>query len=152
MKDLKIVCGSVATPLKTAAEWNESLGRLQATLATQHEELELAHRHEAELEEELERLRNDPWASRVTYDNVVEQIAACEDPRERDDARRLIEPMLKRDTVRRFRADIRRKVAEQHGTKPAAPISIVTLNNPRFDGPMNEITGNDNVSIGGYGE
>lgn len=68
----------------------------------------------AALEIENEKL-NDGWTNRVTYDNVVEQIAACEDPSERDEARKLFEPMLKRDMARKFREDIRRKVQEMHG-------------------------------------
>lgn len=55
---------------------------------------------------------NDGWSDRVTYDNMVEQIAACEDASERDDARKLVEPMLKKDMMRKFREDIRRKVQE----------------------------------------
>ena len=41
----------------------------------------------------------------------------CARIRARDDARKLIEPMLKRDTARRFREDIRRKVMETQGDK-----------------------------------
>ena len=69
------------------------------------------------LEAENSNLRtrlDDGWTGRVTYDAMVEQIAACEDARERDDARKLIEPMLKRDMARRFREDIRLKVQQQH--------------------------------------
>lgn len=58
---------------------------------------------------------NDGWSDRVTYDNMVEQIAACEDASERDDARKLVEPMLKKDMMRKFREDIRRKVQELNG-------------------------------------
>lgn len=147
MKELKIVSGSVAPPPKTATEFNECLGLLRASYESLLDELEELRRCEADLREEVERLNNDPWASRVTYDNVVEQIAACEDPHDRDDARRIFEPMLKRDMVRRFRADIRRKAMEMHEPK-APPVSFITLNNARFDGPMNEITDNDNVNIG----
>ena len=60
---------------------------------------------------------NNGWTDRVTYENVVEQIAACEDASERDDARKLIEPMLKREMARRFREDIRNKVMETQGEK-----------------------------------
>ncbi|MCR5140344.1 MAG: hypothetical protein K6B45_09310 [Bacteroidaceae bacterium] len=149
MSDLKIVCGSVATPLMTATEFNDCLGVLMASYERLLAELAESRQSEANLREEAERLRNDPWASRVTYDNVVEQIAACEDPHDRDDARRIFEPMLKRDMVRRFRADIRRKAMEMHEPK-APPVSIITLNNAHFDGPMNEITDNDNVNIGNH--
>ena len=72
----------------------------------------------------------DGWTERVTFDSMVEQIAACEDPRERDEARKLIEPMLKRDTARRFRDAIKRKVQETQGEK------AVTFNNY---GTFNEV-------------
>ena len=65
-----------------------------------------------ELEREVEMLRNDPWTNRVTYDNVVEQIASYEDPSQRDEARKLIEPLLKREQVRQLRKDVKRKVKE----------------------------------------
>jgi hypothetical protein len=58
---------------------------------------------------------NDGWTDRVTYENMVEKIAANEDASERDYARNLIEPMLKRDMVRRFREDIKAKVKELNG-------------------------------------
>ena len=109
-----------------------------------------AEAQEAELTSMKARL-GDGWTDRVTYDNMVEQIAACEDPRERDDARKLIETMLKRDKARKFREDIRCKVLENQGAKGLTVNNYVTLNNARFDGPMNEITGNDNVHLGGYG-
>jgi len=55
---------------------------------------------------------NDEWSNRVTYDSVVEQIAACEDAKERDEARKLIEPLLKKSQVTQFRRDIKRRVKE----------------------------------------
>ncbi|MBQ2186037.1 MAG: hypothetical protein II402_04875, partial [Bacteroidaceae bacterium] len=58
---------------------------------------------------------NDGWTGRVTYESMVEQIAACEDASERDEARKLIEPMLKRETARKFREDIKQKVKELNG-------------------------------------
>lgn len=67
----------------------------------------------AQLEDALEQAKKgDEWSSRVTYENVVEQIAACEDTKERDEARKLIEPLLKRPMVTRFRRDIKRRVKE----------------------------------------
>lgn len=67
----------------------------------------------AKLEGALEeQKKNDDWSSRVTYDGVVEQIAACEDAKERDEARKLIEPLLKRAQVTLFRRDIKRRVKE----------------------------------------
>lgn len=53
--------------------------------------------------------KKDEWSSRVTYDAVVDQIAACEDAKERDEARKLIEPLLKKDMATKFRRDIRNK-------------------------------------------
>lgn len=56
--------------------------------------------------------KSDEWSNRVTYENVVEQIAACEDAKERDEARKLIEPLLKRGQATQFRKDIKRRVKE----------------------------------------
>ena len=56
--------------------------------------------------------KGDEWASRVTYEGVVEQIAACEDAKERDEARKLIEPLLKRNQAAQFRKDIKKRVKE----------------------------------------
>ncbi len=108
---------------------------------------------EAENESLKERL-NDGWTGRVTYENMVEQIAACEDASERDDARKLVEPMLKRDMARKFREDIRRKVLEAQGDKEKPTYGHVTMNHPQFDGPMYEIKGNGKVNMGegSYGE
>ena len=67
----------------------------------------------AKLEEALEQQKKDnEWSSRVTYEGVVEQIAACEDAKERDEARKLIEPLLKRSQVTQFRRDIKKRVKE----------------------------------------
>lgn len=65
------------------------------------------------MEKEIEQLKKgDEWSSRVTYEGVVEQIAACEDAKERDEARKLIEPLLKREMAAKFRRDIRRRAKE----------------------------------------
>lgn len=56
--------------------------------------------------------KGDEWSSRVTYENMVDQIAACEDPKERDEACKLIEPLLKRGQVNQLRKDIKRRVKE----------------------------------------
>ena len=67
----------------------------------------------AKLEEALEQQKKDnEWSSRVTYEGVVEQIAACEDAKERDEARKLIEPLLKRNQAAQFRKDIKKRVKE----------------------------------------
>ena len=68
---------------------------------------------EAENEAQKAQL-NDGWTNRVTYENVVEKIASYEDVAARDRARNMIEPMLKRDMVRKFREDVKRKVQEQN--------------------------------------
>lgn len=66
----------------------------------------------AELRTGIDQLRNDPWSSRVTYDNVVDQIASNEDAAQRDFARKLIEPLLKRSQVTQLRKDIKKRVKE----------------------------------------
>ncbi len=65
------------------------------------------------MEETLEqRKKEDEWSSRVTYEGVVEQITACEDAKERAEARKLIEPLLKQAQVKQFRRDIKKRVKE----------------------------------------
>ena len=80
--------------------------QLRQRVAQQDEKIE-------NLEEALEQQKkSDEWASRVTYEGLVEQIAACEDTKERDEARKLIEPLLKLNQVRQFRRDIKKRVKE----------------------------------------
>ena len=70
---------------------------------------------------ELRAKLNDGWYDRVTFENVVEQIAACEDAKERDEARKIFEPMLKKEMARKLRAEIKRKVKELNdgdGSRP----------------------------------
>ncbi len=55
---------------------------------------------------------NNEWSNRVTYDNVVDQIASLEDTSKRDDARRMFESLLKKSQVTQFRRDIKRRVKE----------------------------------------
>ena len=55
---------------------------------------------------------NDEWSNRVTYDNVVDQIASLEDTSKRDDARRMFEPLLKKSQVTQLRRDIKKRVKE----------------------------------------
>ena len=67
----------------------------------------------AALTETLEQWKNnDEWSNRVTYDNVVDQIASLEDASKRDDARRMFEPLLKKGQANQFRKDIKRRVKE----------------------------------------
>ena len=87
--------------------------RLQEYVAKLEKEKSQLEADKAQLEDALEQAKKgDEWSSRVTYENVVEQIAACEDTKERDEARKLIEPLLKRPMVTRFRRDIKRRVKE----------------------------------------
>lgn len=79
---------------------------LRQQVATQNERI-------AKLEEALDQQKkDDEWSSRVTYEAVVEQIAACEDAKERDEARKLIEPLLKHAQAKQFRKDIKKRVKE----------------------------------------
>jgi hypothetical protein len=67
----------------------------------------------AALTETLEQWKhNDEWSNRVTYDNVVDQIASLEDASKRDDARRMFEALLKKGQVTQFRRDIKKRVKE----------------------------------------
>ena len=67
----------------------------------------------AALTETLEQWKhNDEWSNRVTYDNVVDQIASLEDASKRDDARRMFEALLKKSQVAQFRRDIKKRVKE----------------------------------------
>lgn len=98
------------------AEWLNRFSTIQAML----DEIEQLRQRVAALESENEALtetmeqwkKGNEWSSRVTYENMVEQIAACEDPKERDEARKLIEPLLKKGQVTQFRRDIKRRAKE----------------------------------------
>ena len=98
-------------------EWaemaHEMVVKLEELEATKLE-LATAQAEIKALKAELDAMKkaDDEWGSRVTYDNMVEQIAACEDTKERDEARKLIEPLLKRSTVTKFRRDIRNRAKE----------------------------------------
>ena len=107
-----------------AMENCDKVMELQHALAEKEEEMkhqrEEMNKKERDWEKEKQEItanmeamnKMDEWSSRVTYDNVVEQIAACEDAKERDEARKLIEPLLKRDMARKFRKDIKEKAKE----------------------------------------
>ena len=103
---------------------------------------ELQHRvavQEAENEAYKAQL-NDGWTNRVTYENMVEKIAGYEDVAARDDARNLIEPMLKRDMARKFREDIKQKVLELNGEEGAKVVNV--------SGNYNDIHDNGEVKYG----
>jgi len=95
--------------------------------------------------EELKARMNDGWTDRVTYDNMVEQIASYEDPAQRDEARKLIEPMLKKNMVRKLRADIKRKVNESNEGN-GANITIQQAE-VKVSGNWNDVHDNQNVKL-----
>ncbi len=93
----------------------------------------------------LKALFNNGWTNRVTFDNMVEQIASNEYPAQRDEFRMLVEPMLKKDMVIKFREAIKQKAYELHGGSN----TTINAQTVEVNGPMYEITGNENVNIGG---
>jgi len=98
------------------AQWANYLNGIQLVL----EENKQLRQQVAMLENKIEALtdtidqskKNDEWSNRVTYDNVVDQIASLEDASKRDDARRMFEAMLKKSQVAQFRKDIKHRVKE----------------------------------------
>ena len=109
------------------AQWANYFSGVQQVVADNEQLRQRVAKLESEnaaLAETIEQWkRNDEWASRVTYEGVVEQIAACEDAKERDEARKLIEPLLKRSQVTLFRRDIKKRVKElnEEGMNDAEP-------------------------------
>lgn len=93
-------------------ELKESLRQKEQQLDRLTEEMRLKDLETASLKQRLEALQNDPWRSRITYENVVELIASNEDTAQRDISRRLFEMLLKRDQVLQLRRDVKRKVKE----------------------------------------
>ena len=98
------------------AQWANYLNGIQLVL----EENKQLRQQVAMLENKIEALtdtidqskKKDEWSNRVTYDNVVDQIASLEDASKRDDARRMFEAMLKKSQVAQFRKDIKHRVKE----------------------------------------
>ena len=92
---------------------------------------ELADKN-AKLADAVEQLKKgDEWSNRVTYENVVDQIASNEDAAQRDFARKLIEPLLKRGQVNQLRKDIKRRVKELNEDSSASIVieqADVTVN------------------------
>ena len=98
------------------AQWANYFNGIQQVL-DENEQLQqrvtALEKENADLRDTLEQSKNkEEWASRVTYDNVVDQIASLEDTSKRDDARRMIEAMLKRSQVTQLRRDIKKRVRE----------------------------------------
>ena len=106
-------------PLNFARQVLQSFQNLMVNYDDMAARLEQSEARNRELEQENERLlgeqqKNGSWASRVTYENVVELIASYEDAFQRDEARKLIEPLLKKEQVRQLRRDIKKRVKEQN--------------------------------------
>ena len=114
-------------PLKVARIFSQSFQSLIVNYDEMAARLEQSELRIKALEQENERLqseqmRHDLWSSRVTYENVVELIASYEDASQRDEARKLIEPLLKKEQVRQLRRDIRLKVKELEEAEEAAQL------------------------------
>jgi regulator of replication initiation timing len=110
MKDFAAQLMNLINGYHQALAENEQLRQQAAKLRQRVAKLESENAAFAETIEQWK--KDDEWASRVTYEGVVEQIAACEDAKERDEARKLIEPLLKRSQVTQFRRDIKKRVKE----------------------------------------
>ena len=103
MKDLTAQWANYFNGIQQVLDENERLQQRVAALESEN----------AALTDTLEQWKNnDEWSNRVTYDNVVDQIASLEDTSKRDDARRMIEALLKKSQVAQFRRDVKRRVKE----------------------------------------
>ena len=103
MKDLTAQWAGYFNGIQQVLEENKRLQQRVAALENEN----------AALTETLEQWKNnDEWSNRVTYDNVVDQIASLEDASKRDDARRMFEPLLKKTQAAQLRRDIKRRVKE----------------------------------------
>ena len=103
MKDLTAQWANYFNGMQLVLEENMQLRQRVATLESENEALtDTINQWKS----------NDEWSNRVTYDNMVDQIASLEDLSKRDDARRLFEPLLKKNQVTQFRRDIKKRVKE----------------------------------------
>ena len=110
----------VDDPLQETKDFGKRLANYFAKVHQIMDEYDCLLQRVATLEAEKARLevkqlqskKDDEWTSRVTYENVVEQIASNEDASKRDDARKVFEPLLKRSQVTQLRRDIKRRVKE----------------------------------------
>ena len=106
LQDAKAFMAQLMTHFSTIQQMLEENERLQQRVAALESE-------NAALTDTLEQWKhNDEWSNRVTYDNVVDQIASLEDTSKRDDARRMFESLLKKSQVTQFRRDIKKRVKE----------------------------------------
>ena len=115
-------CGKVLEMRQALAEKEEELKQQQAEIKKQQEKWEKEKEKIAANMDEMN--KKDEWSKRVTYENVVEQIAACEDAKERDEARKLIEPLLSKNQATQFRRDIKRRVKEMNEESGTTNITI----------------------------
>lgn len=93
--------------------WLGGVQQMMAEYGQLKQRVAALEKENAALSDTLEQWKKgDEWSSRVTYENVVDQIASLEDTSKRDDARRLIEPLLKRGQVNQLRKDIKHRVKE----------------------------------------
>ena len=100
MKDLTARWADYFNGIQRVLEENERLRQRVTALESEN----------AALTDTLEQWKsNDEWSNRVTYDNVVDQIASLEDASKRDNARRMFEPLLKKSQVTQLRKDIKRR-------------------------------------------
>ena len=98
----------------------------------------------AELADAVEQLKKgDEWSNRVTYENVVDQIASNEDAAQRDFARKLIEPLLKRTQVNQMRKDIKRRVKELNEDSSAS----IVVEHMTVEGNYQDVHDNETVNF-----
>ncbi len=112
-------------PLNFAKQFLQSFQNLMVNYEDMAARLEQSEARNRELELENGRLlseqqKNGLWASRVTYENVVELIAQNEDPAVRDETRKVFEPLLKKEQVRQLRRDVKKKVKELEAAEEPA--------------------------------
>jgi len=111
--DMMENCNKVIELQRSLAEKENEKKKQQEEMKKQQQEWE---KEKEKIAAEIEAMnKKDEWSNRVTYEAVVEQIAACEDAKERDEARKLIEPLLKKEMANKFRKDIRRRAKELNG-------------------------------------
>ena len=105
-QDVNAFAAKLMMCMNAYQQLKEENEQLRQRVAAQESEI-------AALTETIEQWKKgDEWSNRVTYDNVVDQIASLEDASKRDDARRMFEPLLKKSQVTQFRKDIKRRVKE----------------------------------------
>ena len=124
MNELTALLAKYFNGIQQMQEENKQLRQRVATLESEN----------AALTETLEQWKNgDEWSSRVTYDNVVDQIASLEDASKRDDARRMFEALLKKSQVTQFRKRTRDSArGVRHGVRNDIRFGDAVMLRPRF--------------------